>query len=377
MSAPGWAHQLGPSVPGQLTAAILSAAISPWVHPERLRAVLAARLDGNASLAVPNVVEDLARPPRPGARPPTATEVEHAARALLAAGACLLVVGHQGYPRRLANAWPELGAPAWLFARSPAPLPDAPTVAVVGTRRATLDGLHTARALGRFLGQRGIMVVSGMARGIDQAAHLGALDGGGRTVAVLGTGFGVDYPRRDEAVREAVATSGGLFTEYPYGTPVRAHQFLWRNRIVSGLADVTVVVEGQARSGALQTARLAAAQGREVFAVPGSLNAPTSRGPLDLVRDGARLVTAFEDVLTALDETAIARGEPRGRRAAASGLDQPARAVLDLLGPTPAQPDAVASAAGLSIADALSVLAELESRGLTTATARGFVATSG
>jgi len=364
-------------LPGELTAAVLAAAISPWVHPERLRAVLAARLERNASTGVSEVVEDLARPPGAGAAMPNAPAVEATARALLACGARLVVVGCPGYPRRLADAWPELGAPAWLFVRGPAPLPDVPTVAVVGTRRSTLDGLHTSRALGAFLGQRGIVVVSGMARGIDQAAHRGALDCGGRTAAVLGTGFGVDYPRRDEDVREAVAASGGLLTEYPYGTPVRAHQFLWRNRIVSGLADVVVVVEGQSRSGALQTARLAAAQGREVFAVPGSLNSPSSRGPLDLIRDGARVVTAFDDVLAALDESAVARGEsPFREPAAASGLAQPARAVLDLLGPSPAQADAVAAAAGLTIATTLSVLADLESRGLTTATARGFVAAS-
>jgi len=374
MSAPDWAQELGPGLPEDLTAAVLAAAISSWVHPERLRAVLAARLESNASVDAPEVIADLARPPRPGARPPTRAEVEAAAQALLGVGARLLVVGHDGYPRRLANAWPDLGAPAWLFARIPAPLPDVPTVAVVGTRRATLDGLHTARALGRFLGLRGIVVVSGMARGIDQAAHQGALDGGGPTAAVLGTGFGVDYPRRDHAVREAVAASGGLFTEYPYGTPVRAHQFLWRNRIVSGLADLVVVVEGQARSGALQTARLAAAQGRDVFAVPGSLNSPTSRGPLDLVRDGAQVVTAFEDILIALDQPSVARAGLGGEPAAASGLEQPAQAVLDLLGPAPAQPDAVAAAAGLTISATLSVLADLEARGLTIATARGFVA---
>lgn len=382
MTAPRWAEQLGAGLDPDLVVRVMTCVVSPWCHPDRLRRVLADRLERDAATDAATVIADLARPPRPSDVPPSPAAVEAVARALLAAEARLLLPLHPGYPGRLALAWPDLGAPGWLFARGAA-LTDAASVAVVGTRRPTLDGVRTARGLGRFLAERGVTVVSGLARGIDQAAHQGALDAGGVTTAVLGTGFGVDYPRRDGPLREAVAASGGLVTEYLPGAPPSPPHFLWRNRIVSGLADAVVVVEGQARSGALQTARLGAAQGRDVFAVPGSLSQPTSRGPLDLVRDGARLVTRFEDVLECLPALVDLAEEPEGMadvdvsvagsRSAVAGLDPSAVTVLNLLGAAPASPGALAGAAGLPVAAALVALSELEARGLVALTGRGFV----
>lgn len=375
MTVPGWAAELGGwadknggELDHELVAAIVACAARPEVTPERLGAVLGRRLSANAPTDVRAVVGELA-----GTAPPPPGRVEAAARALLDARARVLAVGHPGYPPLLAQAWPELGAPAWLFVRGPAALPEGPAVAVVGTRRPTLDGVRTAQALGRFLARSGVQVVSGMARGIDQAAHTGALDGGGLTTAVLGTGFGVDYPHGDGRLRAAVAASGGLVTEHLPGVPPRPPHFLWRNRIISGLASAVVVVEGRVRSGALQTARLAAAQGREVFAVPGSLNAPASRGPLDLVRDGARVLTCFEDVLEVLDvspatvDGAAVAGSPQV-------VEPAARALLALLGAEPAASGALAAGAGLPLGDTLAVLADLEARGLARYTPRGFVA---
>lgn len=371
MTIPPWAADLGPGLDPRLVAAIVACACCPRVSPELLRSVLARRLERNASTDVGEVVGDLRAAGTP-CPPPDPAAVDEAARGLLAAGARVLAVGRRGYPPPLAQAWPELGAPAWLFVRGTVPL--AAAVAVVGTRRPTLDGLHTARALGRFLAEAGVCVVSGMARGIDQAAHAGAIDGGGRTVGVLGTGFGVDYPRGDGPVRDAVAASGALVTEYAPGAPPHPHHFPWRNRIISGLAQAVVVVEGQARSGALQTARLAASQGREVFAAPGSLNAPTSRGPLALVRDGAHVLTRFEDVLEMIPS--LPQGADRGD--AVTGVDDPGRrAVWGLLGTQPATAGALAAATGASLPSVLRVLAELEAGGVVRHTARGFVRVPG
>lgn len=208
-----WAQALGEGVEPELVARVVGC-LAGGAWPELLLGAVAARARAGG-VEVADVLDDveraLASRPRPavGERGP-----DQLARALLDQGARVLLAGRPRYPERLAWAWPELGAPPWLLWRG-APPPHGPAVAVVGTRRATHDGLTTARALGRFLAARGITVVSGMARGIDQAAHLGALDAGGPTVAVLGTGFGVDYPHGDGALRDAVAASGGLVTEHP------------------------------------------------------------------------------------------------------------------------------------------------------------------
>jgi DNA processing protein len=350
-------------------------------RPDRVRRAVAARLDVGVQPDAATIVADLeAAAGADGARPgdvATPRAAATLARRLLATGARVHVVGYPGYPSRLAQAWPELGAPLWLFTLPGRALPDGPAVAVVGTRHPSLDGLHTAAQLGRLLAGQGVTVVSGMARGIDQAAHRGALDAGGSTVAVLGTGFGVDYPSGDGSLRAAVAASGGLATELVPGTRPNRWHFPWRNRIVSGLADATVVVEGGARSGALQTARLAAAQGREVFAVPGSVHAPASRGPLDLVRDGARALTRLEDVLEVLDHPGPGVRPADDAHASLTDdtdLDPVAAAVARLLGPTPASPSALAAACDQPVGAVLAAVADLVARGRAAATPNGPVA---
>jgi DNA processing protein len=370
------ALELARGAPAHLVERAIRLAASPWVVPERVREAVAALLERGAepdAAAVMGALEDAADGGGRDLAP--AAEAARAAERLRALGAGVHLVGTSGYPPALLQAWPELGAPVWLFSQARAGLlPAGPAVAVVGTRRPTADGLHTAGNLARLLARHGVVVVSGMARGIDQAAHRGALQEDGVTIAVLGAGFGVDYPGRSSELRRAVADSGGLVTEYLPGVRPRPPHFLWRNRIIAGLADVTVVVEGGERSGALQTARLAAAQGRDVLAVPGSVNAPASRAPLDLIRDGARPLTRLEEVLEALDgRPAAALEAARARRC--RGLAPAAQALLGLLGPVPATAAALAAASGRPVGEVLAAIADLDDRGLARITPRGVVAT--
>lgn len=301
----------------------------------------------------------------------------------LSDGVRVLVPGAPGYPEALRRAWPDLGAPLWLFASGSPALctPDPPpAAAVVGTRHPTAGGLRIAEELGAALAAAGAVVVSGMARGIDQAAHRGALSVGGMTCGVLGTGFGVDYPRGSARLRAAVADSGGLFTELAAGEPPRPQHFLARNRIISGLCVFVVVVEGRARSGALHTARMAVSQGRDVWAVPGPPGAVNSEGPLGLIRDGAQVVTRICDVVEALglDDRPRAQvvGDP-GAEAADAGrpaLDAVQRRVHELLGPVPVSVDELVRRSGLAAAPVMAALSQLHRLGLVDDGPHGFCA---
>ncbi|HEX6834069.1 MAG TPA: DNA-processing protein DprA, partial [Rudaea sp.] len=175
-----------------------------------------------------------------------------------------------------------------------------PQIAIVGARTATPGGLSNARAFAQTFAQAGLSVTSGLAEGIDGAAHASALDAGGATVAVLGTGLDVIYPRRHEALAARIVGNGALVSEFPPGTPARPEHFPRRNRIIAGLSLGTLVIEAGLQSGSLITARLAAEQGRDVFALPGSIHSPLARGCHRLIRDGARLVESAEEVLAEL-----------------------------------------------------------------------------
>jgi DNA processing protein len=175
-----------------------------------------------------------------------------------------------------------------------------PSVAVVGARAASRDGLAMARQLAGDLARAGVVVVSGLARGIDAAAHAGALEAGGTTIAVLGTGIDLVYPPGNRALHERIAAGGLLVTEFPPGSPPEAFHFPRRNRIISGLSKAVVVVEAREKSGSLITARLAADQGRDVMAVPGSSLHGQNTGSHALLRDGAKLVESAVDILEEL-----------------------------------------------------------------------------
>lgn len=187
--------------------------------------------------------------------------------------------------------------PPVLYVYGTLPPADDLTIAVVGSRHATTYGIDTTRRLCMDLVKQGVMIVSGMARGVDSAAHAGAIAAGGKTVSVLGTGLDCIYPRENERLYHQIAENGAVITEFALGAGPEAHHFPARNRIISGISHGTVVVEATARSGSLITARLAAEQGRDVFAVPGNIHSFKSVGTHTLIKEGAKLVAHAWDVL--------------------------------------------------------------------------------
>lgn len=249
--------------------------------------------------------------------------------------------------------------PLALFVQGRLPL-DAPMVAMVGTRRATAYGLRTARRLAEELAACGITVVSGLALGIDAAAHAGALDAG-RTVAVLGSGLDHLGPASNRPLaRRILEAGGGLVSEYRPGTPPAAGQFPARNRIVSGMARAVVVVEAPERSGALITADLALEQGREVMAVPGAIDQPQSAGALELLSQGAKLVTGVEDILSELPGFDLSPRTQRGTEGLPVSLPPEEARILAALESEPLHVDRIVAKTGLPTAVVTALLLVLE-----------------
>jgi DNA processing protein len=269
--------------------------------------------------------------------------------------------------------------PPGLIVRGSLPGSDAPAVAIVGTRKPTVAGISFARALARTLALLGVAVVSGMARGIDTAAHEGALRAGGITVAVLGTGVDVVYPPENKSLMDEILESGGVVSEQLCGTTVRAGAFPRRNRIISGMCDAVVVVEGGIKSGALITAKWALEQGREVGAVPGFPGSFRSEGPNHLLKHGAFVVTEAADIVGNVRRIAERVSIDVRNASAGAGALLPlggdAARVHEMLA-TPATIDDVALAAGLSIERAQSLLTMLEIEGHVRRDAGGYYARS-
>jgi DNA processing protein len=232
-------------------------------------------------------------------------------------------------------------------------------LAIVGSRNPTPQGEANARQFARALGEAGVCVVSGLALGVDGAAHGGALDAGAPTIAVVGTGLDRVYPRRHLALAHRIVASGAIVSEYPLGTPPLAAHFPQRNRIISGLAQGTLVVEATVQSGSLITARLAAEQGREVFAIPGSIHAPQARGCHALIRQGAKLVESAQDILEDLRLSPAADGHNPPGRAVEAAVDD-ADGLLEALGHDPVSLDALQARTGLPTATLQARLLELE-----------------
>ena len=240
-----------------------------------------------------------------------------------------------------------------------------PAFAIVGSRNATAHGTANAEAFAQALSDAGLAIVSGLALGVDAAAHRGGLAGRSSSVAVLGTGADIVYPARNRALAHELALRGAMMSEFPLGTRPLAGNFPRRNRLISGLSRGCLVVEAAAGSGSLITARLAAEQGREVFAIPGSIHSPLAKGCHALIKQGAKLVESAQDIL---EELRL----PASRAAAASHEGAPpadprAQRLLDALGHDACAPDTLADRSGFAAAEVSALLTQLELDGLVAA----------
>ncbi len=305
--------------------------------------------------------------------PPKIEHVEEELRRGTVTGARLVIAGDADYPALLGQAD---GAPPVLWTLGPLPV-RRQAVAIVGARNASAAGQRMAETLARDLSAAGFLVVSGLARGIDTRAHEASLNGG--TVAVLGGGVDDIYPPENAALYAAIRERGLLVSESPVGYAARAQDFPRRNRIISGLSLATVVVEAELRSGSLITARLAAEQNREVFAVPGSPLDPRARGCNDLLRQGAQLCESADDIISALDGGLREPPLPFAAtamlpldRADEDDIASVSSRLAGMLSPTPVHRDELARLTGAPVFAVLGALSDLEVSGRAEALDGGF-----
>ena len=271
----------------------------------------------------------------------------------------VLVLGDPRYPQSLLQTGDP---PLVLYAEGRIELLNAESIAIVGSRNPTAQGLENARAFAAHLSRAGLVIVSGLALGIDGAAHEGALEGGGGTIAVLGTGLDAVYPVRHKALARRIAAAGVLLSEFAIGTPSLPQHFPIRNRIIAGLARGTLVVEAAVQSGSLITARLATEAGRDVFAIPGSIHSPQARGCHALIKQGAKLVDAVADILEEYAPAQMPIVPPLAANAAEedSGKEEP---LLAAMGFEPIGLDALVARTGMSAAELATRLLDLELAG--------------
>jgi DNA processing protein len=346
---PGLASWLQLTLTPGLGAAALRAMLQRFGLPhcvlERKRAELAAfaRPDVIASLDSAQVSQAVAR------------SLEWAS----APGRHIVTLADDSYPRLLLEI---ADPPPLLYVEGALELLQRPSLAVVGSRNATAQGERNAESFAQALSDAGFAIVSGLALGIDAAAHRGGLAGGASTIAVLGTGIDIRYPRRNAPLAEQIAARGLLVSEFPPGTPPAASNFPRRTRLISGLAQGCLVVEAALASGSLITARAAVDQGREVFALPGSIHSPLSKGCHALIKTGAKLVESAEDILAELGGF-----RPSGSASTTALAAQPdAGGLLGHMGHDPVDVDALCTRAGLSAEQVSSELLRLELDGRVT-----------
>ena len=325
----------------------------------------AARRGREPDAALPAVVEGIAsRLANPGRLAEARSRARAALAAARAVGVAAVPWPDRRYPALLA-AIPDPPPVLWL--RGDADALDGPAVAVVGSRAGTVYAREVGRGLGADLASRGVTVVSGLARGVDSAAHRGVLAAGGRTIAVLGSGVDIVYPPEHAGLAGEIVRRGLLVSELPPGTTPRPKYFPLRNRLISGLSRAVVVVEASERSGSLITARLALEQGREVMAVPGNVLSGRNRGAHALLRDGARIVETADDVVEELGLGAPAAGDAAGTAPAAGDGGPPPETRDAILRHMDAgevySVDDLAARSGLDSASLLARLTDLELQG--------------
>lgn len=348
----------------------LSLARCPGLTVEQLSAALA--LAGNEPARVLRLGEARLRECgwRDGALAwalaPDAAEVDRDAAWLAGSGAQLVSCFAADYPPLLREV---RHAPAFLYVRGDVGLLSSVQLAIVGTRNPTAGGRSDAFEFARYLARAGLTITSGLALGIDGAAHRGALKAGGRTVAVCGAGLDLIYPRQHESLAEEIAATGAIVSEFAPRVPPLPANFPQRNRVISGLSLGVLVVEAARRSGSLTTARHAGEQGRETFAIPGSIHNPLTRGCHQLIRHGAKLVEAASDILEELkipfSRQILTASEPAAPGPAPGGprLDKDYEILLDALGFDPTGIDTIVERTGLSADSVASMLLILELEG--------------
>ena len=263
----------------------------------------------------------------------------------------------------------EISSPPMLLYAKGEGIPHShPFVAVIGSRSPTYYGVKVAEKLGRNLAARGVGVVSGLARGIDSAAHRGCLTGGAFTIAVMGTGIDTVYPRQNQALFDQVVEHGCAVSEFPIGTPPEPRNFPIRNRIISGLARGVAVVEATMRSGSLITASMALDQGREVFAVPGSIESSRSSGAHALIKQGAKLIENADDILEEIHRMVRPSSGPDedGHGARYEGLGEAEKRIYDLIGTYPMHIDDIVRRGGIVAGEVSGILMKLELMGMIT-----------
>ena len=340
--------------------------LSALGSPEAVFQADAARLQG---MVGDKLAKTLLAPPSPA----TLALIDKTLAWAALDGNHLLTLADDAYPRLLLEI-PD--PPLLLYAKGRMALLNQPSLAIVGSRNASAQGIAHARQFAQALSAAGLTIVSGLALGIDTAAHEGALLDGGRTVAVIGTGADIVYPARNHALAHRIAEHGCIVSEYALGTPALPGNFPRRNRIISGLAGGTLVVEAAAQSGSLITARLAAEQGRDVYAIPGSIQSPLARGCHELIRQGARLVETAHDILSDwhdLQSHICTREKP----APLPASDHADTDLLKIIGYDPVSLNVLAARAGLDTATMIAQLLTLELDGQVEMLAGSMVRRSG
>jgi DNA processing protein len=275
-------------------------------------------------------------------------------------GCAVVTLADAAYPRLLLEI---ADPPPLLYARGRVELLQRPCLAVVGSRNATAQGAANAESFAKALSGSGLTIVSGLALGIDAAAHRGGLAGAGSTIAVLGTGIDIVYPRSNAALAAQIAEQGVLISEFPLGSGALASNFPRRNRLISGLAQGCLVVEAALASGSLITARSAAEQGREVFAIPGSIHSPVSKGCHSLIKSGAKLVESADDVLAELGGFRASGFASTTQPASTMQTGADSSGLLQHMGHDPVDVDALCVRAGMSAEQVSSELLRLELAG--------------